>query len=189
MSVKLASPQDGITLQSGNLLLAQALQRALSVDRAALQGSVTVILDAPWGAAGPILEDLDGYSVVITDNPCGEYWYDLGDMGATVLIAGDPAATDLALVENAILHASRGERRRITPDYQTPLTPAERQTLKHCAYAMTNKEIADIMGVKESTIKNRLVQIFAKLELSNRSQAIRYYWGAYPVGAPFGESD
>lgn len=189
VSIKLFLAQNRITLQSGNLLLAQALQKALSVDRGALQDDVTVVLDAPWGAAAHILDELTledpgGYSVVITDNPCGEYWYDLYDLGATVLIAGAPTVIDLALVEDAISHATKGRRRRITPDYQTPLTPAERETLRYCAYAMTNKEIADVMGVAERTVKNRLVQVFSKLQLDNRSQAIRYYWGAYPVGAP-----
>ncbi|MGR5542980.1 response regulator transcription factor, partial [Vibrio campbellii] len=56
------------------------------------------------------------------------------------------------------------------------LTASELQVLRHLADA-TNKEIADLLCVTEFTIKSHLQQIFRKLSVKNRSQAIA--WADY----------
>lgn len=73
---------------SGNTLLGQLLETFLaSENRGSLP--VTVILDAPWGYAVKAFETelKHAATLVATDNPCGEYWDDLWDLGPTVLVA------------------------------------------------------------------------------------------------------
>lgn len=110
----------------------------------------------------------------MTDNPCPEYWDDLWDLKPNVLLAGSYSLAD---VVQALSCASRGERLRRTPYHQTPLTPAERAILHHCAMALKSKEIAEKLGISERTVQNALSSIYGKLGLRNRAGAILYYWG------------
>jgi len=54
-----------------------------------------------------------------------------------------------------------------------PLSSRERQVLDQISRGLTNKEIADELGVKVKTIKYYLTQVFRKLKVTNRLQAIQ----------------
>lgn len=54
-----------------------------------------------------------------------------------------------------------------------PLTKRELEVLKLISNGMINKEIALGLSVKEGTIKNHIVNIFSKLDVKNRVQAIK----------------
>ena len=56
---------------------------------------------------------------------------------------------------------------------QAPLSSRERQVLDQISRGLTNKEIADELGVKVKTIKYYLTQVFRKLKVTNRLQAIQ----------------
>ena len=53
-----------------------------------------------------------------------------------------------------------------------PLSKKETQTLEFLMAGLTNKEIADQMFVSTNTVKTHLKNIFSKLRVKNRSQAI-----------------
>jgi DNA-binding NarL/FixJ family response regulator len=61
---------------------------------------------------------------------------------------------------------------------QTPLvddlTPRELEVLKLIASGLTNQEIAEELTLSEKTVKNHINNIFSKLHVSDRSQAILY---------------
>ncbi|PSR34891.1 MAG: DNA-binding response regulator [Sulfobacillus benefaciens] len=52
------------------------------------------------------------------------------------------------------------------------LTAREREILQLVAVGRTNAQIGDVLFVSESTIKNHLTNIFAKLKVHNRTEAI-----------------
>ena len=52
------------------------------------------------------------------------------------------------------------------------LTPREREILTGICAAKSNKEIARDLGVSDKTVRNMLTNIFAKLEVSSRQEAI-----------------
>lgn len=52
------------------------------------------------------------------------------------------------------------------------LTPREMDVLRLMALGLTNKKIADRLAVNERTIKYHVGSILAKLEASNRTQAV-----------------
>lgn len=52
------------------------------------------------------------------------------------------------------------------------LTLREQETLQWMCTGKTNGEIAQLMHISESTIKNHAQSIFKKLEVSTRSQAV-----------------
>jgi DNA-binding NarL/FixJ family response regulator len=54
------------------------------------------------------------------------------------------------------------------------LTPRELEVLKFVARGATNAQIASELGISGSTVKNHLCSVFAKLDVSSRSQAIAF---------------
>ena len=65
-----------------------------------------------------------------------------------------------------------GEDRNGTKD--DGLTPREREVLHHLVKGATNKEIADSLFISETTVKSHLNNIFRKLNVSHRLEAILY---------------
>jgi DNA-binding NarL/FixJ family response regulator len=64
------------------------------------------------------------------------------------------------------------------PGRQTPLvddlTPRELEVLKQIASGLSNQEIAEELVISEKTVKNHINNIFSKLHVYDRSQAILY---------------
>ncbi len=64
------------------------------------------------------------------------------------------------------------------PEEQTPLyddlTPRELEVLKLIAEGLANREIAEELTISEKTVKNHINNIFSKLHINDRSQAILY---------------
>ncbi len=52
------------------------------------------------------------------------------------------------------------------------LTPKEKEVLSYVAKGASNQEIADIMCVRDVTVKTHLNSIFKKLKVANRTQAV-----------------
>ena len=54
---------------------------------------------------------------------------------------------------------------------------SERQLhiLRHVADGLLNKEIADVLGVSEGTIKQHIHKIYRKLSVNNRAEAVKLY--------------
>ncbi|WP_264877794.1 response regulator transcription factor [Vibrio agarivorans] len=76
-------------------------------------------------------------------------------------------------VTSQLLYYYRKNLKPKKPPIVVDLTASELQVLRHLADA-TNKEIADLLCVTEFTIKSHLQQIFRKLSVKNRSQAIAW---------------
>jgi two-component system response regulator DevR len=51
------------------------------------------------------------------------------------------------------------------------LSPQEHRVLALVAEGLTNKEVADRLGLSDNTVKNYLVTVFEKLQVKRRSQA------------------
>lgn len=54
------------------------------------------------------------------------------------------------------------------------LSDREKQVLVLIAEGMTNKEISARLTISESTVENHTHQIYKKLRVSNRAQAVAY---------------
>lgn len=54
------------------------------------------------------------------------------------------------------------------------LTPRELQVLQEAAKGMSNKEIAGKLVITEKTVKNHIANIFSKLQVNDRTQAVLY---------------
>ncbi|PZA08120.1 MULTISPECIES: response regulator transcription factor [unclassified Meiothermus] len=60
---------------------------------------------------------------------------------------------------------------RPAPNPLASLTPKEREVLSHLAQGMSNKAIAQALGVSEKTVKTHVSSLLAKLNLKGRTQA------------------
>jgi DNA-binding NarL/FixJ family response regulator len=149
-------------------------QQELEFDQSA---AVAVLLDTPSGFALNALEH--GYAagrrlVVLTWNPCPEYWDDLWDFQIDVLIAGSCSMSTLAC---AVAEAAEGHSVRLPPRSMTSLTVVERRLLSFLARGYANQEIATRLALSHQTVRNSLTTIYEKLHVKSRSEAILYYWG------------
>src|SRR5262245_22136702 len=90
------------------------------------------------------------------------------------------AAIALVAVAVGMLLASRSARQAsVPPPPPAPvaeddglLTPRERQILLHLDRGLTNKELAAALGVSENTVKTHLANLYAKLGVGRRTEAL-----------------
>lgn len=52
------------------------------------------------------------------------------------------------------------------------LSPRQQEVLEHIAEGMTNKEIAEQLGITERTVKAYAAEVYTKLDVSNRAAAV-----------------
>lgn len=55
---------------------------------------------------------------------------------------------------------------------RTNLTPRELEILALLVKGLTNREIAGVLGTSQNTIRNQTISIFAKLEVTDRTEAV-----------------
>jgi len=150
---------------------------ALEVANLTLQSTLNLLLDAPLGFALQGLAQLNPkLTMVVTDNPCPEYWDDIWALHPQVLLAGGHNLNELFA---ALERADKGERLRKTPYYTPVLSRQERAVLMYWAKGFSNKEIGEQLKIKESAVKCYLHRVFVKLDLTSRVQASLYYWGMW----------
>jgi DNA-binding CsgD family transcriptional regulator len=59
-------------------------------------------------------------------------------------------------------------------DLVEPLTSREHEVLEQMAAGLSNRQIADVLGISEHTVKFHVSAILGKLGVSSRSAAIRH---------------
>ena len=141
-----------------------------------------MLIDAPLGVAMAMLAGSAiraRHIVVSTANRYPEYWHNLSDMGAQIVIADEQAPYPL---EDILRHAGMGARYRVTPDDSTRLTPAQRRALHLLACGLSNQQIAARLRMREQSVKNMLTEIYQKLDIADRHAAQNYYWGIWTKG-------
>ena len=82
--------------------------------------------------------------------------------------AGEPAWSrdDMRRVSGALSTA------RVDADIDAPLTRRESEVLRQMAFGLSNREIADALYIGEATVKTHLGNIYEKLGVANRVQAV-----------------
>jgi DNA-binding NarL/FixJ family response regulator len=118
--------------------------------------------------------------VVLLQQPNRDEALELLDAGAACVVSRESSEADL---REAVMRAARGERHlapavlALTSDARSEeepdvLTERERSVLKELAAGHSNRQIADALFIGEATVKTHLHNIYAKLDVANRVQAI-----------------
>ena len=163
-----------VRVDCGDTVFKENFERWLAAEGLELcnDGKFHLLVDRPLGWAVLEHPDVD-YTccVTLSDNLCPSYQLDLLARNPAALIrlaAGDALLPALKSVSTgSVLH----------PAVATPLTAAERKTLRLVAFGYTNRQIAQKRGVTDRTVKNSLSAIYKKLNLHSRVRATHYYLG------------
>ena len=91
-------------------------------------------------------------------------------LAAVRAAARGQSALDPALA-GAVLQELTCKQAPASPD---ALTPREEEVLRQLALGRTNRQIAEALIVGEETVKTHVGNIFAKLHLAHRTQAMIY---------------
>ncbi|MFT9487067.1 MAG: response regulator [Tepidibacillus sp.] len=107
------------------------------------------------GASGYILKGLDGEELIRS--------IELVSEGKSLL---DPNITAKVFQKMKVI----SNQQKLLQDF----TSQEKEVLRLLAQGLTNKEIAEELGLVEKTVRNYVSQILAKLEVKNRIEAASY---------------
>jgi DNA-binding NarL/FixJ family response regulator len=112
------------------------------------------------------------------------------ERGATSFVSKHVDPRDLA---SAIRLAAQGALyRSVAPTNgvretksENPLTPSEQRVLEALARGLSNKEIAAELWLTQQTVKFHLTNIYRRLGVSNRTEAVRHAYQHRLVAHPF----
>lgn len=85
-------------------------------------------------------------------------------------IGGNCQTEELASIQEFVTEKVQGLLNRINCD--GPLSPREMEVLYYAALGKSNKQIAEIIGLSESTIKNHFSSTLRKLHANDRTHAV-----------------
>jgi DNA-binding NarL/FixJ family response regulator len=117
----------------------------------------TILAAIEAGADGYLLKEVDGPNI--------------GDAIVTIARGGsvmDPRVTRRML---GVVRGNDGGLKEIRAKVAR-LSPQETRVLATVARGKTNKEVADVLGLGEGTVRNYLATVFQKLEVSRRAEAV-----------------
>ncbi len=80
--------------------------------------------------------------------------------------------------------AAKALRRREAEPTAQPLSPREREVLRLIANGLDNGAIAEGLFISESTVKNHITNLFVKLGVRSRAEAVACAWRHGLMGAP-----
>jgi len=130
-------------------------------------GALSAIRQANRGARVLILSSYGNEEEVYQALRAGAAGYVLKDAGREELLAAiHQVHAGKTWIQSSIqgLISQRADR--------LELTPRELEVLNLLVAGLTNREIASVLGNSENTVRNHTISIFAKLEVSDRAEAV-----------------
>ena len=104
-------------------------------------------------------------------------------LGASAFLTKNASSQDLAATVHSVTHVSPGDPDNVTVtmpredfDAEEPvesdLSRRELQVLRLAARGMGNKEVANNLHLSETTVKRNLSNVYSKLDVNNRGEAV-----------------
>lgn len=133
------------------------------------------IVDEGLGADVLILTSFSDGHRLLAAIDAGAVGYLLKDAEPADLVAGIRAAArgESPIDPKAARHlfTSRSSRKGVTPASDVALSTREREVLALVVKGLANKQIARRLGITERTVKGHLTSAFARIGVSDRTQA------------------
>jgi DNA-binding NarL/FixJ family response regulator len=172
--------QRAVQVRCTNRPLRETLERLLKPHPDRASPLPTLFVDSSGHRAVHLLEGTANDTVVVTDNPCQEYWLDVLALEPSGFLAGDVGPAQIVEACEAV---ARGERVRHHPPCDSPLWPKERAVVRLLAEGLEPEEIAARLRIGPAVVRNYVASSTMKLrlgrglKLSTRIQLANYYWG------------
>lgn len=125
------------------------------------------------GARGYLLKDLPAQDLAQAVRAVSQGVYQLDASVIERMIETYGGAQPGDAEEKSMLPLPDIKRHTDSPD-AAGLTNREREILRLIARGATNREVADSLVISEGTVKNHLSNIFSRLGLRDRTQAVMY---------------
>jgi DNA-binding NarL/FixJ family response regulator len=129
------------------------------------------------GARGYLLKDLPPQDLAHAVHAVSQGVYQIdASVVERMMGSGGPNATPKKETEERITTPQAKMKTRVAPDAieAAGLTNREVDVLRLIATGATNREVADYLVISEGTVKNHLSNIFSRLGLRDRTQAVMY---------------
>jgi DNA-binding NarL/FixJ family response regulator len=96
--------------------------------------------------------------------------------GADVFLAKTASSAQmLQAVRDAASGREHGQHISVQVDDEVAsLTPMERRVLDQVGEGLSNREIAEVLGIAEKTVKNHVTAVLAKMGLQRRTQVVAW---------------
>lgn len=176
---------EGMTVVAEAGTVAEAVRRALLVRPQVM----LVDLQLPDGTGIDIMREVreqlpETRAVVLTSFDDDDALAEALEVGAAAYVLKTVRGAEIADVVRSVaagrtlLDERTVTRRRAAQDDPTAdLTPSERKVLDLIGEGMSNREIAERLGVAEKTVKNHITSLLAKMGLQRRTQAAAWVAG------------
>ncbi|WP_227993900.1 MULTISPECIES: response regulator transcription factor [unclassified Pseudactinotalea] len=175
---------DGLQVVGEAGSVAEAVRRMMLVRPAVL----LVDLQLPDGTGIDIINaatrDLpEARSIVLTSFDDDEAVSEALTAGAKAFLLKSVRGAEIAEVVRAVaagrvlLDHRTITRHQSEDDPTADLTKSERRVLELIAEGLTNREIADRLGVAEKTVKNHITSLLSKMGLERRTQVVAWVAG------------
>ena len=130
------------------------------------------------GARGYLLKDLQAQDLARAVHAVsqGVYQLDAAVIERMIGALGGPNPVSASETEERLTPSQPRMKANVAPDLldATGLTNREIEVLRLIATGATNREVADALVISEGTVKNHLSNIFSRLGLRDRTQAVMY---------------
>ena len=130
------------------------------------------------GARGYLLKDLQAQDLARAVHAVsqGVYQFDAAVIERMIGVPDGPNSANASEAGERRPPSQPQMRARIAPDLldANGLTNREIEVLRLIATGATNREVADALVISEGTVKNHLSNIFSRLGLRDRTQAVMY---------------
>lgn len=130
------------------------------------------------GARGYLLKDLPAQDLAHAVHAVsqGVYQLDAAVIERMIGASSRPNPADISETQERLAPPQPTTKANIAPDAldAAGLTNREIEVLRLIATGATNREVADYLVISEGTVKNHLSNIFSRLGLRDRTQAVMY---------------
>ena len=174
---------DIIDRADGFAVVAEAANVAQGIRRAAAVRPHVIVSDLrlPDGTGLDVIAQVrtilpDTRVVVLTSYDDDEARAAAFAAGADVFLAKTAGSAELLqAVRDAASGREHGQHIAIhEDDVIARLTPMERRVLEQVGTGLSNREIADHLGIAEKTVKNHVTSVLAKMGLQRRTQVVAW---------------